>query len=87
MQNAIQKAIKLAGSKSALAMKLGISPQALGQQISKGRILPDYCIAIEKLYPGEITRNELDPEHFGALVSSDCVVIVVQSIQSTSKTV
>jgi DNA-binding transcriptional regulator YdaS (Cro superfamily) len=88
MQNAINKAIKLAGSKSALARVLDISPQALGQQIRNGGILPDHCIAIEKKFPGQITRYELDPEHFGAeLPASDCVVIVLQNFQSTSKTV
>lgn len=86
MQNAINKAIKLAGSKSKLARALGISPQALDQQLKNGGILPNYCIAIEKKFPGEISRYELDPEHFGAeLPASDCVVIILQNLQTTTK--
>lgn len=77
MQNAIEKAIKLAGSQSKLAQELGISPQALGQQLSKGGILPEHCITIEKLYPGQITRYELDPEHFGTGHQDPAVVVIV----------
>ncbi len=92
MENAIQKAtkkaIKLAGSQTALAKVCGISAQALGQQIRKGAILPNHCITIEKQYPGEIDRYELNPAHFGhGQVSSDCVVIVLQNFQTTSKTI
>ncbi len=88
MDNAIQKAIKLAGSQSALARVLGISPSALGQQLKNGRILPDHCIAIEKQYPGEISRYELHPEHFGhGQPQADCVVIVLQNFRSKSTTI
>lgn len=88
MQKAIKKAIKLAGSKSALARVLGISPQALDQQLRNGGILPHHCIAIEKKYPGDITRYELDPDHFGVeSPASDCVVIVLQKLGTVSKTI
>lgn len=88
MQNAIEKAIKLAGSQSALAKVLGISPQALGQQLAKGGILPEHCITIEKAYPGQLTRYELAPEHFGtAQPQAGTVVIVLQNFQSVSTTI
>lgn len=88
MQNAIAKAIKLAKSQSGLARVLGISPQALSKQIRKGRILPEHCIVIERQYLGEITRYELDPDHFGpGDPASDCVVIVLQNFKNTSTTV
>lgn len=88
MQKAIEKAINLAGSQSALAKVLGISAQALGQQIRKGGILPAHCIAIEKLYPGQISRYDLDPEHFGtAQPNADCLVIVLQNFESTNTTI
>lgn len=88
MQNAIEKAIKLAGSQTKLAKILHITPQALNNQIrAKGKILPVHCIAIEKHFEGAITRYELDPEHFGAGPSaSDCTIIVLQNLNTTDKT-
>jgi DNA-binding transcriptional regulator YdaS (Cro superfamily) len=87
MQNAITMAIKLAGNKSALAKRIGISPQALGQQLRKGYILPQHCIAIEKQFPGEITRYDLNPEHFGQPVTSDCVVLILQNLGTKTTTI
>lgn len=88
MQNAIDRAIKLAGNKSRLAREIGISPQALGEQIRKGRILPKHCITIENRWPGEISRYDLNPGHFGERAPmADCVVIVLQNFQTTSKTI
>jgi DNA-binding transcriptional regulator YdaS (Cro superfamily) len=88
MDDRIYKAIKLAGTQSKLAKVLGISPQALSKQISKGVILPKHCIALEKLYPGQITRYELNPEHFGESVpNNDYTVVVLQNIQSVSKSI
>jgi DNA-binding transcriptional regulator YdaS (Cro superfamily) len=87
MHNAIVKAIKLAGSQSALAKCIGISPQALGQQLRKGVILPKHCIAIEEAFHGDITRYELNPEHFGAVRSSNCVVLILQNLETTSTTI
>lgn len=88
MEKAIAKAIELAGSQSALARRLGITPSALGQQLQNGKILPKHCISIEKLFPGRIDRYELDPEHFGdGKTKSDCVVIVLQNLSSTSTTI
>jgi len=87
MQNAILKAIRLAGSQSALARSIGISPQSLGQQIRKGKISPKHCIAIENAFPGEISRYDLDPEHFGKPETSDCVVLILQNFGTTTTTI
>ncbi len=87
MENAISKAIRLAKNQSGLAKVCGISPQAMGKQIKKGYILPDHCITIEKQYPGQISRYELNPDHFGAGGGSDCVVIVLQNFKCTSTTI
>lgn len=88
MENAIRKAIKLAGSQSALARVVGISPQAMGVQIRRGQITPEHCVAIEKAFPGAITRHELRPDHFGVPAqAAECVVIVLQNFQSESTTV
>jgi DNA-binding transcriptional regulator YdaS (Cro superfamily) len=88
MENAIKKAIKLAGSKTNLARIVGITPQGLGAQLRNGKILPDACIAIEKHFPGEITRYELDPAHFGVKPTApNYVVIVLQNFKSTDTTI
>ncbi len=87
MQNAIELAIKLAGSQAALAKAIGISPQALSQQIRKGALRPKHCIAIEEAFRGEITRYDLDPEHFGKPVPNECVVLILQNIQTTTTTI
>lgn len=88
MENAITKAIKLAGSQSALAKVVGISPQALGVQIRKGNIRPAHCITIEEAFLGQIDRYELNPQHFGSRrTNPSCLVIVVQNFSSESSTV
>lgn len=84
MNLATEKAIKLAGSQSKLAKVLGITPQALGQQLQAGKILPHHCIAIEQKYPQDISRYDLDPEHFG---SRECVVIVLENYKVASTTI
>ena len=87
MQNAIDKAIRLAGSKSALARVVGISPQALGKQLSAGGLRPKHCLAIEKAFPGDISRYDLNPEHFGSAPQADCMVIVLQNFESQTTTI
>ena len=87
MDNAIDKAIKLAGSKSALARIVGISPQDMGLQIRAGCIRPKHCLTIEKAFPGEISRYDLNPEHFGYPPKSDCIVIVLQNFDSQGTTI
>lgn len=86
MQSAIQKAIVLAKSQSKLAKIVGISPQALSKQIRRGQILPKYCIKIEEAFPGQISRYELNPDHFGK-PEAECLVIVVQNLKTTSATI
>ena len=88
MQNAIEKAIRLAGSQSALARVVGISAQAMGLQIRAGNIRPKHCIAIEKAFPGEISRYELNPDHFGSAPhAAGCTVIVLQSFEAQTTTI
>lgn len=83
MNPAIRKAIGLAGNKAALARLLNLTPQALGKQIKDGAILPKHCIAIEKLFPGELSRYELDPDHFGTgRAESSALVIVLQKFDN-----
>jgi DNA-binding transcriptional regulator YdaS (Cro superfamily) len=65
MQTPIQKAIKIAGSQSALARKIGVPPQYVQYWAKKNRVPAERVIAIEKATDGEVTRAELRPDLFG----------------------
>lgn len=83
MHNAIEKVLKLAKTQAEIAKILNITPQAVSKQLKKGKLLPEHCIALEKHYNGLITRYELDPDHFGeAAPTSDCIVVVIQNLQT-----
>lgn len=61
----IHKAVSLAGSQSKLAEMLEITPQAVQIWCAEKRLVPvTRAIAIEKLFPGEITRADLRPDIF-----------------------
>ncbi|SPL72297.1 transcriptional regulator [Acinetobacter stercoris] len=60
-EKAFAKAVKLAGSKSALAKKLEITPWALSKW-NPERIPDDRCLAIEDLTNGEVKAEELRPD-------------------------
>ncbi len=57
------KAIALAGSASELSRRLGLHPSAVAawKRIPLPRVL-----AIEGLFPGEITRYEMRPDYWAA---------------------
>lgn len=58
---ALKRAVKAAGGQSALARKLGIKRQAVGQWLA-GTVPIERCVAIE-FYTG-VTRKELRPDIF-----------------------
>lgn len=61
----LQKAIDQMGSQVALARKLKISPQAVGQWVSGiTRITAERAIQIERATGGAVTRAELRPDLF-----------------------
>jgi DNA-binding transcriptional regulator YdaS (Cro superfamily) len=65
METAIARAARLAGSQSALASLLGVSPQAVQQWVEKGHPPPERCLAIERAVSGAVTRFELRPDVYG----------------------
>ncbi|MCG2572427.1 helix-turn-helix domain-containing protein [Acinetobacter sp. ME22] len=60
-KDALEKAIKIAGSKSALARSLGITPWALSKW-NFNKIPEDRCLSIEELTNEEVKAEQLRPD-------------------------
>jgi len=65
METGIQKAVRLAGSQTALARKLQVKPQAVQKWVAQGYAPGERCRAIEEELGGEVSRYELNPDVFG----------------------
>ncbi|WP_081466496.1 YdaS family helix-turn-helix protein [Collimonas fungivorans] len=65
MELGIAKAVRLAGSQTALGKLVRVSPQAVQKWVEKGLVPPRRCRAIEKALSGAVTRYELNEEAFG----------------------
>lgn len=60
--NAISRACALAGSQSALARLIGVSPQSIQKWCRTGSVPPKRVIEIEKAVNQQVTRYELRPD-------------------------
>ncbi|MFB6347854.1 transcriptional regulator [Moraxella sp. ZJ142] len=58
---ALNRAIDLAGSVSALARQIGVTPWAVAKW-NPAKIPTDRCLAIEKATGGQVTAEELRPD-------------------------
>ena len=68
METGIDKAIRIAGSQTALANLLGLTPQAVQKWKSAGVVSEGMrCKQIEELFTGQVTRLELNPPMFAGL--------------------
>ena len=65
METGIAKAIRLAGSQTALGSMLGLTPQAIQKWAAQGFVPSDRCREVETRFSGKVTRYELNPEVFG----------------------
>jgi len=65
METGIAKAIRLAGSQTALGNMLGLTPQAIQKWASQGFAPGDRCREVEAKLDGQVTRYELNPAVFG----------------------
>jgi len=65
METGIQKAVRLAGSQTALGEGVGLTPQAVQKWVDQGYVPVKRCRAVEDLLKGAVTRCELNPEIFG----------------------
>jgi len=65
METGIAKAIRLAGSQTALGNMVGLTPQAIQKWASQGFVPGDRCREVESKLGGQVTRYELNPAVFG----------------------
>lgn len=65
METGIAKAVRLAGSQTALGTLLGLTPQAIQKWVAQGLVPGERCREVETLLHGEVTRYELNPAVFG----------------------
>lgn len=64
-QTAIQKAANVAGSQSALARSLKVTPQAVQKMCATGRVPAERVLDIEKLTG--VNRSELRPDLYPSI--------------------
>jgi DNA-binding transcriptional regulator YdaS (Cro superfamily) len=65
METGIQKAIRIAGSQTALGNLLGLTPQAIQKWADQGFVPSKRCRNVEAALNCQVTRYELNPEVFG----------------------
>jgi DNA-binding transcriptional regulator YdaS (Cro superfamily) len=65
METGIAKAIRLAGSQTALGNMVGLTPQAIQKWNTQGFVPGDRCREVETKLGGQVTRYELNPAVFG----------------------
>jgi DNA-binding transcriptional regulator YdaS (Cro superfamily) len=65
METGIAKAIRLAGSQTALGNLLGLTPQAIQKWATQGVVPGDRCREVEEKLNGKVTRYELNSTVFG----------------------
>jgi DNA-binding transcriptional regulator YdaS (Cro superfamily) len=65
MEIGINKAVRVAGSQTALGKLIGVSPQAVQKWVGQGVAPARRCREIEEKLFGAVTRYELNKEAFG----------------------
>ncbi|WP_211475128.1 transcriptional regulator [Collimonas humicola] len=66
MERGIAKAVRLAGSQTALGKLVRVSPQAVQKWVARGIVPARRCRVVEKALSGAVTRYELNEEAFGS---------------------
>lgn len=60
---ALEAALKIFGSETAMAAAIGLSQQSVNEVIRSGRNAPPkWCIPLEKATGGQVTRHQLRPD-------------------------
>ncbi len=62
MEEAIKRAVEIAGGAASLARKLGISRVSVHEWVKRGRIPATRVIAVETAVNAEVTRHDLRPD-------------------------
>lgn len=60
----IERACEIAGGQSALARKVGVTPQAVQKWVAKNEVPAKRALAIQKATDGKITTNQLCPAFY-----------------------
>lgn len=71
METGIAKAIRIAGSQTALGNLIGLTPQAIQKWAAQGAVPADRCREVETKLNGQVTRYELNPAVFGEAPDPD----------------
>lgn len=66
METGIEKAVRLAGSQTALATLAGVTPQAVQKWVAQGFVPGERCRNLESALDAQVTRYELNPDVFGS---------------------
>ena len=64
---ALNKAIKIFGNQSRLAVALGCSQHAVWSAVKRGRVSAQMAVAIERATRGAVKRAQLRPDLFSGL--------------------
>jgi DNA-binding transcriptional regulator YdaS (Cro superfamily) len=64
-QNALLRAVEIAGSQKSLAALVGVGHQTLWAWISRKNVPMEYCPMIEQATDGQVTCEELRPDLTG----------------------
>lgn len=67
LETGIAKAVRLAGSQSALGRLIQVTAQCVQRWVAQGHPSPEGCKKIEIGFGGRLTRAELDPDLFGPI--------------------
>jgi DNA-binding transcriptional regulator YdaS (Cro superfamily) len=70
METGIAKAIRIAGSQTALGDLLGLKPQAVQKWAAKGLVPAPRCRDLVEKLDGQVTVYELNPDVFGQAPSA-----------------
>lgn len=65
METGIKKAVCVAGTQTALAELIGVTPQAVQKWVTQGFVPGQRCREVESALGGKVSRYELNPTVFG----------------------
>lgn len=71
----IEQAISICGNQSALAEKIGVTPQVVHNWLRRGNVPADYCPAIDRATAGVVRCEDLRPDlasDWAYLRATDC---------------
>lgn len=63
----LEQAVREAGGITVVATRVGVSPQALGNWIGRGRVPVVQCAALVDALEGRISKSDLRPEDWQSI--------------------